>query len=80
LINDADDFVIATRGYAEEALEWTRGIMEGLGLTLNEGKTEICDLDEGETVRFLEYEFMWEKHRKSGSMYISASASRESVD
>lgn len=80
LINYADDFVIATRGSAEQALEWTRGVMEKLSLTLNESKTRICKLDEGETVCFLGYEFGWEKHRKSGSMYISSSPSSKSVD
>jgi hypothetical protein len=32
----ADDFVILSRGHANEALAWTRAVMTKLGLTLNE--------------------------------------------
>src|SRR5581483_5290276 len=32
----ADDFVILSRGHAEEALNWTRDVMERIQLTLNE--------------------------------------------
>jgi len=35
IVNYADDFVILSRGKANEALEWTRGVLERLGLTLN---------------------------------------------
>jgi RNA-directed DNA polymerase len=43
IISYADDFVILSRGHAREALEWTRGVMQRLGLTLNEAKTSIKD-------------------------------------
>ena len=43
VISYADDFVILGRGHAREALEWTRGVMGRLGLTLNEAKTSIED-------------------------------------
>jgi hypothetical protein len=33
--------VILSRGYAAEALNWTRGVMKRIGLTLNETKTSI---------------------------------------
>src|SRR5215213_10227192 len=36
VVNYADDFVILSRGHAAEALEWTRNVMTGIGLTLNE--------------------------------------------
>ena len=39
----ADDFVILSCGYAEEALTWTRAVMAKLGLTLNEAKTSVKD-------------------------------------
>src|SRR3954451_13306754 len=39
----ADDFVILSRGYAEEALAWTRQVMARLGLTVNEAKTTVRD-------------------------------------
>jgi RNA-directed DNA polymerase len=41
LVNYADDFVIVSRGKAMESLEWTRGVLERLELTLNETKTSI---------------------------------------
>ena len=41
IVNYADDFVILSRGYAAEALNWTRGVMKRIGLTLNETKTSI---------------------------------------
>jgi hypothetical protein len=40
-VDYADDFVILSRGKAQEALEWTRGVVARLGLTLNEKKTSI---------------------------------------
>jgi RNA-directed DNA polymerase len=41
VISYADDFVILSRGHAEEALTWTRAVMTKLGLTLNEAKTSV---------------------------------------
>src|ERR1035438_2940735 len=40
IVNYADDFVILSRGKAKEALEWTRGVLGRVGLTLNEKKTD----------------------------------------
>jgi RNA-directed DNA polymerase len=34
IVNYADDFVILSRGKAKEALEWTRGVLAWLSLTL----------------------------------------------
>ena len=52
----ADDFVILSGGHAAEALEWTRGVMARLGLTVNETKTSIKDARR-ETFDFLGYSF-----------------------
>jgi RNA-directed DNA polymerase len=41
VVNYADDFVILSRGKADQALNWTRGVVTKLGLTLNEAKTSI---------------------------------------
>ena len=41
IVNYADDFVILSRGMAKESLEWTRGVVACLGLTLNEQKTSV---------------------------------------
>jgi RNA-directed DNA polymerase len=41
VVNYADDFVILSRGFAAEALNWTRQVKARIGLTLNEVKTGI---------------------------------------
>lgn len=52
----ADDFVILSRGHARVALEWTRGVMTKLGLTVNEAKTSVRDARR-ERFDFLGYTF-----------------------
>ena len=41
VVSCADDFVILSRGRADEALAWTKTVMTRLGLTLNEAKTSV---------------------------------------
>ena len=43
VISYADDFVILSRGHAQEALTWTKVVMAKLGLTINEAKTSLKD-------------------------------------
>jgi RNA-directed DNA polymerase len=43
IVSYADDFVILSRGHAEEALTWTKVVMTKLGLTINEAKTSLKD-------------------------------------
>lgn len=78
VVNYADDFVILTRGHAEEAYQVTKWVMNKMGLTLNEKKTQIVNADE-ETFGFLGYEFGWEYFRKTGHTYIAAQPSKTSV-
>src|SRR4249920_317035 len=54
VISYADDFVILSRGYAAEALAWTRVVMTKLGLTLNETKTSVRNA-RSESFDFLGY-------------------------
>lgn len=54
IVSYADDFVILSRGHAEEALTWTKAVMTKLGLTLNEAKTSLKDARR-EGVDFLGY-------------------------
>src|SRR5258705_13840238 len=61
----ADDFVILSRGYAAEALAWTKAVMTRLGLTLNEAKTSLRDARK-ERFGFLGYTLGPEYHRKKG--------------
>jgi RNA-directed DNA polymerase len=74
----ADDFVILSRGKAEEALKWTRWVMGELKLTLNTTKTCIRKAQK-EHFNFLGYSFGPERYRKDGHWYLGAKPSRKSV-
>ena len=78
VVNYADDFVILSRGCAEEALDWTREVMTRLGLTLNEAKTGIKEA-RTESFDFLGYTFGPHRYRKDGHWYLGASPSKKSV-
>jgi len=78
VVSYADDFVILSRGYAEEALAWTRRVMTRLGLALNEAKTSIRNARR-ERFDFLGYAFGPHHYRKDGHWYLGASPSRKSV-
>jgi RNA-directed DNA polymerase len=78
VVNYADDFVILSRGYADEALAWTRRIMTRLGLTVNEAKTTVRDARQ-ERFDFLGYSFGPHHYRKDGHWYLGASPSQKSV-
>ena len=78
LVNYADDFVILSRGKAAEALEWTRGVLERLELTLNEKKTSIRNARE-ERFDFLGYTFGPHYSQRTGKRYIGYSPSKKSV-
>lgn len=74
----ADDFVILSRGYAEQAKAWARAVMTRLGLTLNEAKTSLRNARE-ERFDFLGYSFGPHYFPKNGRRYLGASPSRKSV-
>lgn len=78
VINYADDFVILSRGHADEALAWTDRVMTRLGLTLNRTKTRLCDARQ-ERFDFLGYSFGAHCFRQTGRWFIGASPSRKSV-
>jgi RNA-directed DNA polymerase len=63
VVNYADDFVILSRGYAADALAWTRQVMTKLGLTVNEAKTTVRDARQ-EHFDFLGYSFGPHHYRK----------------
>jgi RNA-directed DNA polymerase len=79
LVNYADDFVILSRGHAQEALDWTREVVTRLGLTLNEAKTSIREARK-ESFNFLGYTFGPHRFRKDGHWYLGASPSKKAVD
>jgi len=78
IVNYADDFVILSRGYAKEALEWTRGVLERLELTLNEKKTSVRNASR-ERFNFLGYSFGPHYSPRTGRQYIGYSPSDQSV-
>jgi RNA-directed DNA polymerase len=78
VVNYADDFVILSRGFAGEALAWTKAVMTKLGLTLNEAKTSVKDARR-EGFDFLGYTLGPQRYRKDGHWYLGACPSKKSV-
>ena len=78
IVSYADDFVILSRGHADEALAWTRGVMLRLGLTLNEAKTSLKDARK-ERFDFLGYTFGPHWRRRDGKRYLGYSPSQKSM-
>ena len=78
MVNYADDLVILSRGKAAEALGWTRGVLERLGLTLNEKKTSLRNARR-ERFDFLGYTFGPHFSGRTGREYIGYSPSKKSV-
>jgi RNA-directed DNA polymerase len=78
VVTYADDFVILSRGCAEEALNWTRSVMQRIKLTLNEAKTSIKQA-RTESFDFLGYTFGPQRHRKEGHWYLGAKPSKKSI-
>lgn len=78
IVNYADDFVILTRGHAEEALKVTRRVMKAMGLKLNEQKTRLTDVNQ-EALEFLGYAFGWDYYKPNGRRYLSARPAKSRV-
>jgi RNA-directed DNA polymerase len=78
VVSYADDFVILSRGHAEEALTWTKAVMTKLGLTLNEAKTSVKDARR-ESFDFLGYTLGPRHLPNGGRWYLGASPSKKSV-
>jgi RNA-directed DNA polymerase len=78
VVSYADDFVILSRGYAEQAKAWAQAVLTRLGLRLNEEKTTLKDARQ-ERFTFLGYAFGPHCLRRDGSWYLGASPSGKSV-
>jgi RNA-directed DNA polymerase len=74
----ADDFVILSRGYAQEAKAFAGDVMTRLGLSLNETKTSVRNA-RIERFDFLGYSFGPHYSPKDGRRYLGASPSKKSV-
>jgi RNA-directed DNA polymerase len=79
IVSYADDFVILSRGQANEALGWVREVVTRLGLTLNEKKTSIRNARK-ERFDFLGYTFGPHFSRRTGREYTGCSPSQKSVN
>lgn len=78
IVNYADDFVILSRGKAAEALNWTRQVVDRMGVALNEAKTSIKQARK-ESFNFLGYTFGPHCYKKDGHWYLGASPSKKAV-
>jgi RNA-directed DNA polymerase len=78
VVSYADDFVILSRGHAEEALAWTTAVMTRLGLSINEAKTSVKDARR-EGFDFLGYTLGPRHLPNGGRWYLGASPSKKSV-
>ena len=78
IVNYADDFVILSRGHAEEAREWSGAVMSKIGLTLNEAKTSVKNARQ-ETFNFLGYTFGPQRYWKDGRWYMAAQPSDKAI-
>jgi RNA-directed DNA polymerase len=79
IVTYADDLVILCRkGKAEEALQQLRVIMGKLKLTVNEEKTRICTVPEGE-FDFLGYTFGRMYSRTTGKAHLGMRPSKRSI-
>jgi len=79
IVTYADDLVILCKhGKADEALQWMRAIMGKLKLTVNEEKTRICKVPEGE-FDFLGYTFGRRYSATTGKPRIALWPSKKSI-
>ncbi len=79
IVTYADDLVIlCKRGKADEALQWMRAIMGKLKLTVNEEKTRICKVPEGE-FDFLGYTFGKRYSAQTGKGSVALWPSKKSI-
>src|ERR1039458_406396 len=79
IVTYADDLVILCRkGNADEALQRLRGIMGTLKLTVNEEKTRICKVPEGE-FDFLGYTFGRMYSARTGQVRLGYRPSKKSI-
>ena len=79
LVTYADDLVIlCKKGKADEALQQLRKIMSKLKLTVNEEKTRICKVPEGE-FDFLGYTFGRMYSARTGQVRLGYRPSKKSI-
>ena len=78
LVRYADDFVVLCAKGVEEPLKVVRHVLERLGLTLNEVKTQIVDATEA-SFNFLGFSIRMSRGRQSGKPYPHVCPSDKSL-
>ena len=78
IVSYADDYVICCKGSADEAFVEMRRMMEKLRLTINEAKTQVCQLPQAR-FDFLGYEFGRCYSRETGRAYLGTRPSKRSL-
>jgi RNA-directed DNA polymerase len=78
IVNYADDFVILTRGNADEAMTTMRDMMAKLKLTVNEKKTRKCSVP-AETFTFLGFTFGRQVSWTTGRAYVAPAPATKKV-
>jgi group II intron reverse transcriptase/maturase len=78
IVNFADDFVICCRGTAQAAMAAMRVMMDKLKLTVNEEKTQRCQIPQA-TFDFLGYTFGRCYSPQTGRAYIGTRPSKQSI-
>lgn len=78
IVNFSDDFVICRRGTGEQAMAAMRVMMERLKLTVNEEKTQRCQIPK-EYFDFLGYTFGRCYSPRIGRAYIGIRPSKKSI-
>ena len=78
IVSYADDYVICCQGSADEALVEMRRMMEKLKLTINEAKTQVCQLPQ-ERFDFLGYNFGRCYSTKTGRAHLGTRPSKQGL-
>ncbi len=78
LVRYADDFVVLCRGGVEEPLNVVRRVLERLGLSLNEAKTQIVDATQA-SFDFLGFSIRMSRGRRTGNPYPHVRPSDKSL-
>ena len=78
LVRYADDFVVVCRRDVQEPLKVVRRVLERLGLSLNESKTQIVDATQA-SVDFLGFAIRMSRGRRTGKPYPHVRPSDKSL-
>jgi RNA-directed DNA polymerase len=80
IVRYADDFVILAKYVGTRITKWVEEKIENwLGLKINQTKSQIVQMKNGDTLNFLGYSFHWSKTRY-GKTYLEVVPSKKSIE